>query len=108
MAKEFLRPATLRELVYDEFHPISLPADLQADEHVQKMLKLVNKSFLREWRVGRVGTHISSRFVTAGGLEDVLSSADPDDGNYALLVRAHIQRAVGVILRETKPNKRAA
>ena len=86
---------------YDsEFRPIELSADLRADDRVRTMLELVSDGALAEWQLGRKGTHISSRFVSAGGTEDLLTSPRADDGDFGSLVEAHMQQVFRVVGRE--------
>jgi hypothetical protein len=84
-----------------EFRPIQLSADLLAEDVVQAMQSLVtDDEVLADWQLGRKGTHIASRFVSAGGQEDTLCSPDPLDDDYVSLVKAHINRAFLVIKSE--------
>lgn len=83
-----------------EFRAIELSTDLLADGCIQAMSKMVDDGFLVEWKLGRKGTHISSKFVSAGGSEDTLSSPDPNDDDYPSLVRAHIQSVFRTVRQE--------
>ena len=66
------------------------------------------KTFLRtgglsEWHIGYDrDCRISSRFVTAGGVVDTLTSPDPLDTDFPSLIEAHLQRAVELIKAEVK------
>ena len=83
-----------------EFRPITLSGDLLSEDCVKSMLDIVKEGHLQEWNLGRKGTHISSRFVSAGGTEDTLTSPNPNDGDYKSLVLAHMQRAFQIIREE--------
>lgn len=80
-----------------EFVPIAFSNDLLALEVVKDMKELVNEGHLVSWELGRKGTHISSRFRTDDGEEDILTSPDPTDEDYESLCTAHIQRAVMIL-----------
>ena len=83
-----------------EFRPIVLSADLLAQHVVSTFQTLAKDGWLEEWQLGRKGTHISSRFTTAGGVQDTLTSPDPGDDDFASLARAHIRRALELITQE--------
>lgn len=78
---------------YDaEFVPIVLTRDLLEHDGVRIFLEAVQMGALVFWELGRKGTHISSHFLTSRGTEDTLTSPDPKDENYRLLVDAHLAR----------------
>ena len=60
---------------------------------------------IAEWQIGynhvyNLGRHICSRFVTAGGTEDSLTSPRPTDTDFASLIEAHLQRAIELMQEE--------
>ena len=75
-----------------EFVPIVLTRDLLEHDGVRIFLQAVQMGALVYWELGRKGTHISSHFLTSKGTEDTLTSPDPKDENYRLLVDAHLAR----------------
>lgn len=81
------------------FVPIRLTKELRKLEGVDVMLQGVREGALQSWELGRKGTHISSRFVTDEGLEDTLTSPNPDDEDYDSLVQAHIVRLAKIMGR---------
>jgi hypothetical protein len=81
------------------FVPIRLTRELRQLEGVDIMLEGVRDGCLQSWELGRKGTHISSRFVTDEGLEDTLTSPNPDDDDYDSLVQAHILRLAKIMGR---------
>ena len=90
-------PANTHPFYESQFRPIELSNELRADDCVQAMLRLVCEGHLDNWQLGRKGTHISSHFVTTGGTRDYLTSPDPNDSDYLMLVKAHMQRAIELI-----------
>jgi len=78
---------------YDaEFVPIVLTRDLLEHDGVRIFLEAVQMGALVYWELGRKGTHISSHFLTSRGTEDTLTSPDPKDEDYCMLVNAHLSR----------------
>ena len=90
-------PAETHPHFESEFVPITFSNDLLALEVVKDMKEMVNEGHLVSWELGRKGTHISSRFCTDSGQEDILTSPDPADEDYESLCKAHIQRAVMIL-----------
>jgi len=94
-----LTPAQLAQLppgverYFDEqFKSTPLTPELREDRAVQVMLGSVADGVLECWKLGRKGGHISSYFVTCEGVDDTLTSSDPNDEDYAALVQAHVCR----------------
>jgi hypothetical protein len=78
---------------YDaKFVPIVLTRALLEHDGVQMFLEAVQMGALVYWELGRKGTHISSHFLTSRGTEDTLTSPDPKDEDYCMLVNAHLHR----------------
>ena len=85
----------------ESFTPITLPAELASNHSVQGFQTFLRLGGLAEWQIGyKHGRHICSRFVTAGGTEDSLTSPDPTDTNFASLIEAHLQRAIELMQEE--------
>ena len=67
----------------ESFTPITLPAELANTRGVQGFQTFLRLGGLAEWQIGyeryEHDRHICSRFVTAGGTEDSLTSPDPKD-----------------------------
>jgi len=74
------------------FTPIPIPADLQDNEHIKVLNMLLDKGYLQEWDIGVSNGHISSRWVGYWGMQDKLTSSDPNDTNYSYLLKAHLCR----------------
>ena len=76
-----------------------------AGQHYQVFQELVERGYLVQHNTGtkRFGTkdHISHKFTTAGGIEDILTSSCPEDKNYNNLLNAHLARAFQLIKQET-------
>jgi hypothetical protein len=72
------------------FRPIEIPDDLKDSRVVTLLQHALDVEVILEWNVGMRGDHISSRFVTAEGEEDVLMSADSSDRNFGELLHAHV------------------
>jgi len=85
-------PADVHPFFDSEFKPIELSDALRALESVKTMLLGVQEGALVEWNLGRKGTHISSHFVTADGVEDYLTSPNPLDDDFDSLTKAHLSR----------------
>ena len=81
----------------EEFRSIELTDCLRALDVVQIMLRMQKEGHFLKWQLGRRGTHISSYFITAGGLEDTITSSGPEDENFEMLTRAHLGLAVGIL-----------
>ena len=77
--------------------PIELSSELLALDVVKSFQSLVTEGCLQKWELGRKGTHVSSHFVTACGLDDMLTSPFPNDNNFENLCKAHISRALEVL-----------
>jgi len=96
-----MAPRTMPECKHphynSKFRSIELTDCLRALDVVQVMLTLQKEGHLVKWQLGRKGTHIASHFITAGGLADTLTSPGPEDENYEMLTRAHVERAVGIL-----------
>ena len=88
------------------FTPIPLPADLTNTHSVLGFQTFLRRGGLLEWQIGKrvlsTGHCITSRFVTAGGAQDLLSSPDPSDIDYKSLITAHLQRAISLMQKEMK------
>ena len=93
-------PASTHPYFESEFLPIALSHDLLSLDVVQTFQSLVDGDALVSWELGRKGTHISSKFETAAGSEDTLTSPDPNDEDYESLCKAHIQQAIRIIQSE--------
>lgn len=72
------------------FQPISIPDNLQENEHIKVFRMLFDKGYLIEWDIGVRNGHISSRWVGYWGKVDILTSRSPDDINYSKLLEAHL------------------
>ena len=91
-------PPSTHPFYNSEFRPIELSAELRALESVSFMLDQVGDGgVLTAFELGRKGTHISSRFVTAWGAEDTLTSTMPNDEDYNSLVQAHLGSLVKML-----------
>ena len=88
----FTVPSNVRPFYESTFCPIELCDTLRSNKAVQVMLSGLESGALLEWSLGRKGTHLSSRFVTCDGTEDMLTSSQPDDNDYSSLLQAHIER----------------
>ena len=86
------------------FTPIPLPAELANTRGVQGFQTFLRLGGLAEWQIGykryKHDRHICSRFVTAGGTEDSLTSPRPTDTDFASLIEAHLQRAIELMQEE--------
>lgn len=90
-------PAETHPFFDSEFVPIAMSNDLLAMDVVKAMKEMVDEGYLTSWELGRKGTHISSRFCTADGSDDILTSPCPTDEDFESLCKAHIQRALMLI-----------
>ena len=82
-----------------EFVPIRLSQPLRGHPAVQVMLLGLKEGALTSWQLGRRGTCISSKFVTACGTEDTLRALvpNPSDDNFGALVDCHVCRLKQVL-----------
>ena len=75
---------------------------LQNNYHANVFTTLQNDGHLANWTLGTNHGHISSRFETAGGVEDILTSECKDDLDYSGLVHAHLGRALTLVMEERR------
>ena len=74
------------------FVPVELTDTLRAHKGAQVMRYALECGVLVSWSIGKKGTHISSKFETADGTLDYLTSPDPLDKNYESLIHVHVLR----------------
>ena len=76
-------------------------ADAHPGRPILRLPKARVRRVRRKWQIGyKHGRHICSRFVTAGGTEDDLTSPRPTDTDFASLIEAHLQRAIELMKEE--------
>lgn len=75
-----------------EFRTVITPEWLKATDEAKTIQKGLEAGWLVSWEIGRKGTHIASRWVSACGNEDTIVSPDPGDDDWKSLVHAHVCR----------------
>ena len=71
--------------------------EASAGQHYQVFEELVERGYLVQHNIGTQKDHISHKFTTVGGIEDILTSPCPQDKNYNNLLNAHLARAFQLI-----------
>ena len=85
-------PEGTRPIFESEFKPIDIPKELLESEFGLVFKEQLDEKNLVAWELGRKGTYISSRWLSADGKEDFLTSTDSNDEDYHSLMQAHIFR----------------
>ena len=91
--------ANFVELTGDLFFQ-EMSSELKNDDNVKLFKTLLERGFLTYWKIGFKNDRISSKFITKGGTEDILTSPIIGDYNYHYLLQAHLQRAFQLINEE--------